>query len=120
MVKYFEETGHPEFKEISALNRGIMRKKEDTIHCNGESLNVELLYRIIHLANQLCVYGAVTNWCETLGRTEAEKRENSEHELNRRLFKERNVNTEEISSLGRIPRTPLASGNLKAPETSRF
>ena len=58
---------------------------------------MDLLYRIVHSVNQLCVYGAVTNWCETLGRTEAEKRENSGHELNRRLWKERSENTEEIS-----------------------
>ena len=72
MVKHFEETGR-------ALTRGIVRKKKskDTIHYNGESSNVELLYRSIHSANQLCVYGAVTNWCETLGRTESEKRNNS-------------------------------------------
>ena len=83
MVKDFEETGHPVFKGISALTRGIMRKKKskDTIHDNGESSNVELLYRIIHSANQLCIYGAVTNWCETLGRTESEKRNNFGKEL---------------------------------------
>ena len=46
-------------KGISALNRGIMRKmkSKDTIHDDGQSSNV-----------------AVTNWCETLGRTEAEKK----------------------------------------------
>ena len=68
MVKHFEETGHPVFKGISALTRGIMRKKKskDTIHYNGESSKGELLYRIIHSANQLCVHGAVTMWCETL------------------------------------------------------
>ena len=75
MVRNFKDSGHPEFKRTSALNRGIMRKKKDkdTIHYHGESSNVELMYRIIHSANQLCVYGAVTNWCETLGRTEFEK-----------------------------------------------
>ena len=28
MVKHFEETGHPVFKGISGLTRGIMRKKK--------------------------------------------------------------------------------------------
>ena len=61
-----KETGHHVFKGTSALNRGITRKRKskDTIHYNGDASNVELLYRIIHSANQLCVYGAVTNWCE--------------------------------------------------------
>ena len=77
MVKLFEETGHPVFTGMSALNRGIMRrrKNKDSIHDYGESFNVDLLYRIMHSANQLCVYVAVTNWRETLGRTESEKRE---------------------------------------------
>ena len=60
----FEKSTHRVFKGTSALNRVNMRKKKDndTIHYNGESSNVELLYRIIHSVNQLCVYGAVTNW----------------------------------------------------------
>ena len=77
----------PRNKRIESWNH-VWKEKKDTIHHNGESFNVELLYRIIHSANQLCVYGAVTNWCETLERTESEKRENSGHELNRRLLKE--------------------------------
>ena len=73
--KSFEETGHHVFKGRSALNRGIMRKRKskDIIHYSGESSHVELLYRTVHSANQLCVYGAVTDWCGTLGRTAAEK-----------------------------------------------
>ena len=113
MVKEFEETEHPVFKGISALNRGIMRKKKskDTIHYNGESSNVEMLYRIIHSANQLCIHGAVTNWCETLGRTESEKRNNSGKEQTSHLLNNHEVKTEEISSSVEIPRAPPASGN---------
>ena len=122
MVKDFEETGHPVFKGISALNRGIMRRKKskDTIHYNGESSNVELLYRIIHSANQLCIYGAVTNWCETLGRTESEKRNNSGKELTSHLLNNHDVNTEEIGSLVKIPRTLIASGNRTHQIISSF
>ena len=43
--------------------------------------------------------------------TESEKRENSGQELNRRLLREQKLNTEEISSLMKVPRAPLASGN---------
>ena len=88
MVKDFGEQDTPVFKGTSALTRGITRRKKskDTIHDNGESSNVELLYRIIHSVNQLCIYGAVTNWCETLGRTESEKRNNSGKELTSHLL----------------------------------
>ena len=63
MVKDFGRAGHLVFKGISALNRGVMRKKKnkDIIHYNGKSFNVKLLYRMIHSANQNCVYGTVTN-----------------------------------------------------------
>ena len=122
MVKDFEETGHPVFKGISALTRGIMRKKKskDTTQYNGESSNVELLYQIIHSANQLCICGAFTNWCETLGRTEFEKRNNSGKELTSHLLNNHDVNTEEISSLVKIPRTLIASGNRKHQIISSF
>ena len=72
-----------------------------------ETPNVELLYRFTHSANQLCVYGAVTDWCETLARTAAEIRNNSGKELT-------------ISSLTKIPRAPAASGELGAPENLVF
>ena len=45
------------------------KEKKDTIHHNGESFNVELLYRIIHSENQLCVYGAVTKLVWHAGKT---------------------------------------------------
>ena len=59
MKRKFEESRPPVFQGTNALNRGVMRKKKDkdTIHYNGESSNVELLFRIIHSANQFCVHG---------------------------------------------------------------
>ena len=96
-VKDFEETGHLMFKRISALNRGEMRERrnKDTVHHNGESFNVKLLYRTVHSANQLCVYGAVTNWCETLGKTETVKSTSPDTEnrdKNGYVFKDINKN----------------------------
>ena len=35
--------------------------------------NTELLFRIIHSANQLSIHGAVSNWCEQFGLTDEEK-----------------------------------------------
>ena len=74
MVERFKDTGHPVFKSISALSRGILKKKSgrDTIHFNTDAPNTELLFQIIHSVNQLSIYGAVTNWCEQFGLTEEE------------------------------------------------
>ena len=75
MVQRFKETGHPEFKSISALSRGILKQKtgKTSIHFNRDSMNTELLFQTIHSVNQLSVYGAVVNWCYQLGSTEEEK-----------------------------------------------
>ena len=61
MVERFKETCHPVIKSISALSRGILKRKNDrdTTHSNADASNTELLFRTIHLANQLRVYGAV-------------------------------------------------------------
>ena len=44
MVDRFKDTGHPVFKSISALSRGILKKKNnrDTIHFNADASNTEL------------------------------------------------------------------------------
>ena len=60
------ETGHPVFRGVSALNRGVLKRKGGicTSHFTAESSNTELLFRTIHSANQLSVHGAVASWCE--------------------------------------------------------
>ena len=69
MVKRLIETGHPIFKGIGASSRGILKRKnnKDTIHFNADASNAELLFRKIHSANQLSIYGAVSSWCEEFG-----------------------------------------------------
>ena len=58
MVNDFENSGHPVFKAISPLGRGILKRKNnrDTIHFNGVYSNIDLLYRTVHSANQLCIH----------------------------------------------------------------
>ena len=65
IVENFENSGHPVFREVSPLGRGILKKinNRDTIHFNGEYGNKNLLYRTDHATNQLCIYGAVSKWC---------------------------------------------------------
>ena len=64
--KWWNETGHPVFKSISALARGILRRKNirDTIHFTADAPNTELLFRTIHSANQLSIYWALLCWFE--------------------------------------------------------
>ena len=59
---------HPVFKGISALNRGILKRKVGrcTKLFNADSSNTELLFRTTHSANQPSIYGAVSSWCEEL------------------------------------------------------
>ena len=49
------------YTSTSALSRGALKRKKNrnTIHFTAESSNVKLLFRIIHSANQLSIYGAV-------------------------------------------------------------
>ena len=113
IVDEFEKSGHPVFEGTSPLGWGIFKRKKgkDTIHFNGKHSNIDLLYRTVHSANQLCVHGAVTNWCETLGRVVFEKRENCGHDLDRRLLNEERTNAEEIDSLVTVSRIPPAPRN---------
>ena len=69
------KTGHPVFKSISAMSRGILKNKNngDTIHFNAHASNTELLFPIFHSVNQLSIHGAVSKWCEQVGLTEEEK-----------------------------------------------
>ena len=57
IVGHFEQTGHPVFKGISSLNRGILIRNGGrcTVHFNADSSNTELLFRTIHSANQLSI-----------------------------------------------------------------
>ena len=74
MVEQFEASGHPVFKGVSPLARGILRKKnnEETIHFSADASNTALSDRTSHSAHQLNIYGAVARWCEDFGMTSDE------------------------------------------------
>ena len=78
----FKDKSHPVFKSFGALSRGILKRRtfRDTIHCNADASNTELLFRIIHSVNQLSIYGAVSNRCEQFGLTEEEKGQEKQKE----------------------------------------
>ena len=106
MMEGFENTGHPLFKGVSPLGRGVLKKKNnrDTIHYSGEYCNIDLLYRTIHSANQLCIYGAVTKWCGT----NSEESGQSRLESARKTSPETQIKQEDLKSLVHIPRLPHA------------
>ena len=72
IVQRFRGTGHPVFARASALSRGILRRLQgkETTHFNADSSNTELLFQIIHSANQLSMYGAVSHWSELFDQQE--------------------------------------------------
>ena len=120
MVQDFQETGHPVFTSISALNRGILRKdkRKDSIHFNAESTNSELLFKIIFSVNQLSVHGPIAKRCYQFGSREGEEIGNPSTHAgyeNKGLMK--SVEADEINSLVSTPRLMTASrhrsGDLK-------
>ena len=69
MMLNFSESGHPEFRGTSALERGTLRSKgveKLSIHFCGDPLPVEVILRTIISVNQLSVYGAAADRCGEL------------------------------------------------------
>ena len=104
MVKRFKESGHPVFKSISALSRGLLKRKNDTdtTHVTVDASNSELLYQTVHSANQLCIYGAVACWCEEFGLKLDETSERITKTDTEQILKE--VRQHEVISLVQTPR----------------
>ena len=69
MVERLRETGHPNIQGYRCFEswNSERKKNKDTIHFNADASNAELLFRAIHSAKQLSVYGAVSSWCEEFG-----------------------------------------------------
>ena len=95
MHQRFEETGHPIFKGVSAMNRGVKKRRTNkcTIHLTAETSNVELLFQLICSANQFSIYGAVATWSGQHGPKETEL-------ISEKFVKsEESVNTETLKSV---------------------
>ena len=122
MVNDFEKSGHPVFKGISPLGRGILKRKNnrDTIHFNGEYSNIDLLYRTVHSENQLCIHGAVTNRCEKQSETDSGKKSHSGSESARRTPRDIHMKREELKSVVDIPKPPPASGKRMLQNLESF
>ena len=67
MLLEFAESGHPIFRATAPLSRGTLKSKGHgklSIHFAADYPTIETIFRIIISANQLSLYGAVTNICE--------------------------------------------------------
>ena len=67
MMLNFSGSGHPIFRASRAFERGGLRNKKvrkKSIHCNGRTETIELRLRTVISANQLSVYGAVSDLCD--------------------------------------------------------
>ena len=75
-----------------------------------DAANTELLYRTLHTANQLSIYGAVAGWCEDFSVTSDEKPPKT---TNDDVLKE--VQPKEVTSLVEAPRNaqPAAGNSLR-------
>ena len=63
------KSGHPPFRETSALFRGALKSKGGgklSIHCIWDPATAGLLFRILISVSQLSFYRAVADWCEEL------------------------------------------------------
>ena len=81
--------------------KGILRnlKGKETIHFKADAWNTELLFRIIHSANQLSIYGAVSDWSEQFDLRSNERVPTSERKvlIKRRLREQRNTKEREFT-----------------------
>ena len=89
-VEEFENSGNLVFRGVSPLGRGTlkMRSGRNNIHFNGEFDDIDFLFRTVHAANQLCIYGAVTMLCEKQPEADSGKASKGRPESARRTPKE--------------------------------
>ena len=69
MLLNFAETNHPVFRGTSALERGELRSNasgKKSMHFNGSTQNIELLFQLVISVNQLSIYEAVADMIEEL------------------------------------------------------
>ena len=97
------------------MNRGVLErvKSQETVHFTEETPSTELLFQIIHSANQFSMYGAVLSWSGQPSPNETEpileKFVTSEESVNTVTLK--SVSSQEISSLVDSARSRHVSGN---------
>ena len=115
MVVRIQDTA---FQGVSPLCRGILKKRNnrETIHFNGEYGSINLLYRSVHAANQLCIYGAISEW---YGPNSGDASQSGPESV-RKMSPEIQIKQEDLKSLVDVPRLPHASGNRMLQNLNNF
>ena len=83
-----------------------------SIHFSAEATNSELVLKIVFSANQLSIYGAVSNWCyqyEARGKEQPKTGYVSQKKTNQGMID--GVNSVDLRSLMSTPRSTNAAGN---------
>ena len=124
MVGHFTETGHPVFKGISALSRGILKRKEIPytsmrIHRTQNSCFAQFTQQISSVSTEQ----SQASWCEEFAQRTPNQKESISEKLvakeNEQLLK--NVKPQEVTSLVQTPRSDnRASGNRLRECLQRF
>ena len=114
--------GNPVLNGASPLGRGTLKmvSGRNTSHLNREFDNIDFLFRTVHAANQLCIYGAVTMLCEKQPEEDSGKASKGRPESARRTPREIQIKQVERKSLVDIPRLPPASGNRMLQNLENF
>ena len=104
---------HQCFWVVEFLKR---KNNRDTIRFNVDASNTELLFRTIHSANLLSIYGAISSWCEKFGLRPNEREMTSERFVtkeNEQILKD--VKPQEVNSLVQTPRSndPVSGNRLR-------
>ena len=114
-----KETAHPVFKGVSALNRGILKRKGGrcTIHFNAGSSNTELFVSRTSLSK------SAQYWCEELTQRDSGSKRVDRGEVRRKRERTatKNVKPQEVNSLVHTPWSKdWASGNRLREQLQRF
>ena len=90
---------------VEFSRKGIIEKP--FIHFNGKYGKINLLYRTVHAANQLCIYGQSQSGVDRIPEMQAK----ADPKAFARCSPEIQKKQEDLKSLVDIPRLPHASGN---------
>ena len=81
MLLEFAESGHSIFRATTPLSRGTLKSNKHgklSIHFTADCPTIETIFSIIVFANQLSIYGEVSNICEEF---EAHQDRSGEHDV---------------------------------------
>ena len=144
MLLEFAESGHPIFRAMTPLSRGILKSKgrgKLSIHVAADQDTIDTIYRIILSVNQLSVYGAVAAVCEefeghqdrsgepeilmgqsiVLGEVKAETPLHNENPMNDQIIWQRYIQqVESLSPENKVSKFCKEAGFMRVVEVGQY